>query len=85
MLVSALKLASDSVSFPFVALGLSFEGMGARSLSGAGVFPVVVSAGAFLRGLATVSLLGLSCAQTPTIRVSAAAAPSIHFFIGTLF
>src|SRR5580692_578092 len=52
--VSALKLASDSVSFPFVALGLSFDGIGARVLSVLGVFAVASAAGCFL-GLATVS------------------------------
>ena len=51
-----------------------------------GVVPVVSAAGCF-RGLATVSLLvpGLSCAHTPTIKVNAAAAAMIHFFIRTHF
>src|SRR5580658_4290819 len=78
-LVSDLKLASEVASFPFVALGLSFEGIGAGGLS-------VVSAAGCFRGLATVSLLlpGLSCAHTPTIKVNAAAALRIKVFIRTL-
>src|SRR5579863_2602752 len=80
MFVSALKLASDSVSFPFVALGLSLEGIAGRLLPSA--FVVALAAGCF-RGLATVSLLvpGLSCAHTPMIRVNAAAVLMIQVFI----
>jgi hypothetical protein len=63
---------------PFVALGLSLEGIGAL-LS---VLEESSAAGCF-RGLATVWLLvpGLSCARTPAIKVNAAAALTIHFFI----
>src|SRR5580658_5045628 len=59
ILVSALKLAAASVSFPVGALGLSWEGIGGRLLLS--VF-VVASAAAGFRGLATGSLLvpGLS-------------------------
>src|ERR1700733_10728227 len=83
ILVSALKLASESVSFPLVALGLSLEGTAGRVLLS--VF-VVASAAATFRGLAPVSLLvpGLSCAHTPTIRVNAAAVLMIQVFIRTL-
>src|SRR5207248_2337439 len=81
--VSDLKLASVSTSSPFD-LGLSLEGILGRSLSEA--VPGLSPAG-FLRGFATVSLdcgPGLSCAQTPTIRVSAASAAKIQVFIRVL-
>src|SRR6202034_441140 len=91
--VSAWNVASVPVSLPFVAFGLSFDGIGGRSLPESAVLAAGVDAsgagvddGVF-RGLATVWLpceLGPSCAHTPTMRLNAAIPPTIQIFMCVL-